>query len=95
VSAPAAGSVTEAARIAAAEAAGHRFYVSVRSGTRVGLLAGPFPAHREALGWVDRVQELARRLDPWAGFYLFGTCSSAAPRRVGRLNARLGLPVVV
>ena len=36
--------------------AGGNYYVSVVDGSRVGLLAGPFPLHRIALEWVDRAK---------------------------------------
>lgn len=89
MTAPAAG-LSDAARAAAAQAAGRSFYVSVRAAERYGLLAGPFAAYDEALGWVDRTRAAAAEVDQWAGFYAYGVCSTTSIR-AGRLNARLGL----
>ena len=82
----------DVSRARRAEAAGHVFYVSVRSGSRSGLLAGPFSTYDEASRWVDLTQSEATKLDEWAGFYGFGVCSTLSISRPGRLNARLGLP---
>lgn len=67
------------------------YYVSVRKLHQAGLLAGPFASHDEALTWVEPAREVAIRLDEWAGFYEFGTCSSSVISRPGRLNSHLGL----
>lgn len=40
---------------------------------RLGLLAGPYETHAEALSKVGRARELAAERDPWACFYGFGT----------------------
>ena len=76
------------------------YYVSVfdkdgndRRG-RVGLLAGPFLTHAEALGLVDRTRNEAEKVDPRACWYAFGTCRlKEGARKPGRLNDLLGLPV--
>lgn len=69
------------------------YFVSiVRSSAQRGLLAGPFPTHASALAMVAPASALARQLDTWADFDLFGTCSLVAGSgRVGVLNARLGV----
>jgi len=68
------------------------YYVSVRKSHQYGLLVGPFATHDEALTWVEPAREVAIRLDEWAGFYVFGTCSTSTTSRPGRLNSHLGLP---
>jgi len=68
------------------------YYVSVRKSHQFGLLAGPFATHDEALTWVEPAREVAIRFDEWAWFYVFGTCSTSATSRPGRLNTQLGLP---
>lgn len=65
------------------------FYVSVVDGKRVGLLAGPFPTHKQALDLVDEARELAEEADPFACFYAFGTLSLATGKRQGVFNGRL------
>lgn len=65
------------------------FYVSVVDGGRVGLLAGPFATHKEALDLVDEAQELAQEADPFACFYAFGTLSLATGKRKGVFNKEL------
>lgn len=69
------------------------YFVSIRRGDakpRVGLLAGPFPTHTEALAMVDPARRLACQIDPWADFDYFGTMSLAAGSgRSGVLNERL------
>lgn len=77
---------------AGTDATSRDYYVSiVRSAKQRGLLAGPFPTHTEALGWVDKASRLARDLDPWADFDVFGTCSlpRAWGNPKGALNDRL------
>lgn len=69
------------------------YYVDLRRGKRVALLAGPFETHTEALAMVDRAVALANDLDQWSHFDPFGTCSM--PRYPwnpkGRLNSQLGV----
>lgn len=65
------------------------FYVSVVDGKRVGLLAGPFPTHQQALDLVDEARELAQEADPWAAFYAFGTLSLTTGTRQGVFNKGL------
>jgi len=66
------------------------YYVSVRDGTRWGLLLGPFGEHDEALAWVDRVRAEAYKVDLKAAFYGFGTTAmSATYTKPGLLNDRL------
>lgn len=60
---------------------------------RVGLLAGPFTTHAEALTILPRATTEAQRVDPRAGWYAFGTiCMQKSYTRPGVLNPRLGLP---
>jgi hypothetical protein len=71
------------------------FYVTVRSGSRVGYLLGPYASHADALASVDRARLFAGRLDPWAVFYAFGTArvvaETASMLRPGRFNDEIGL----
>lgn len=71
------------------------FYVSVINGSRAGLLLGPYPSQPEACRHVDRARREAETIDPWAGFYGFGTARAVArPGRAlpaGKLNSRIGL----
>lgn len=68
------------------------FYVSVADAGRVGLIAGPFATHAEALAMVEPARTEAEKANAWAAFYAFGTVRMAegytAP---GVLNGRLGL----
>lgn len=78
------------------------YYVSVIDGPRtgdsievkrMGLLAGPFETHQEALDRVDAVRKIAEEVNVWAHFYAFGTCKLKEPINgrypPGRLNDRL------
>lgn len=72
------------------------YYVSIirNGGTphrKVGLLAGPFTAHEDALAMVDAARSAAQDADPWAAFDAFGTCGVENYDKPGVLNARLGL----
>ena len=67
------------------------FYVSVVDGGRVGLLAGPFPTHKEALDLVDASKRLAQEADPFACFYAYGTLSMATGKRQGVFNRALDI----
>jgi hypothetical protein len=69
------------------------YYVSVRDGTRAGLLVGPFPNdHAGALAWVVAAQRKAEEVDPWAAFYGFGTVRMKQTYdEPGILNEMLGL----
>jgi hypothetical protein len=75
-----------------AETADHYHYVTVRHAGRVGFLAGPFRSRRDAELRVDAARREAEKIDPWAGFYAFGTSRvlTTAPRP-GVLNERLGI----
>lgn len=68
-----------------------RFYVSVVDGKRVGLLAGPFATHKQALDLVDKAKEKAEEIDPFACFYAFGTLSLATGKREGVFNKALDI----
>ena len=68
------------------------FYASVVDGKRVGLLAGPFPTHKEALDLADQARELAQEADPFACFYAFGTLSLSTGKRRGVFNNALDIP---
>ena len=68
------------------------FYVSVVDGSRLGLLAGPFQTHKEALGMVDQARATAQRRNAWAWFYAFGTVKMKNGNKPGVLNEDLGLP---
>jgi hypothetical protein len=50
-----------------------RYYVTVRDGPQVGLLAGPFPTHQQALDLVPAVRDLACQVNTRAWFYAYGT----------------------
>lgn len=66
------------------------YFVSIVRGDRRGLLAGPFATHTEALAMVDAARAEAQRVDPWADFDSFGTCSlPAGSGKRGVLNERL------
>lgn len=70
------------------------YYVSVRDGNRLGLLAGPFVNdHASALAMVDQVRKVAQDVDPRAVFYAFGTVRMAGTYMTpGKLHDLLGLP---
>ena len=67
------------------------FYASVVDAGRLGLLAGPFTTHEEALAMVEPARRLACELNDWAWFYGFGTVRMKNGHRPGVLNERLGL----
>jgi hypothetical protein len=55
---------------------GARFYVTVRSGQRLGYLLGPYVSHMTALAAVPRARRLAEAANPsQAAFASFGTTS--------------------
>lgn len=65
------------------------FYVSVKDGSRYGLLLGPLASKEEAEARVGEVKELAEKADPFACFYAYGVSRwkgepDAAPK--GKLN---------
>lgn len=72
------------------------YYVSVIDGPpiggeievkRMGLLAGPYETHEEALERVAAVRKIAEEVNAWAHFYAFGTVKlKQQPYPVGRLN---------
>ena len=51
------------------------FYCSVIDGGRVGVLAGPYATHEEALAKVETAKALALKANAWAHFFSFGTLS--------------------
>lgn len=60
---------------------GARFYVTVRSGRKVGFLLGPYVSHMTALANVDRARRMAREADPrGASGASFGAASLPASR---------------
>ena len=56
---------------------------------RLGLLAGPYDTHAEALAKVDAAKDLALEHDAWASFYGYGTVrmkgSYREPGKFGKL----------
>jgi hypothetical protein len=71
---------------------GATYYASVISGTRVGLLAGPFADHAEALAILPRAKEAAEGVDPRAFWYAFGTLARLdGYDKPGVLNDLLGI----
>lgn len=81
------------------------FYVSVIDGPRIGgeiqvkrmgLLAGPYETHEEALDKVNAIRKIAEEVNVWAHFYAFGTCKLKEPINgsypPGRLNHLLKDP---
>lgn len=58
--------------------AGRAFYVTVRSGSRVGWLAGPYPTHPAALVALRPVRAMAEQADRWSFAYFFGTAQGPA-----------------
>lgn len=73
------------------------FYVSVLDqygndgSSRLGLLAGPFSTHEEALALVDKARDVACRVDGRAHWYAVGTVKMKDGLRDGVLNKLLGL----
>lgn len=68
--------LNQGAPVMPASRPGHRFYVTIRSGTRVGFLLGPYASHMTALTNVDRGRRLAQQARPdQASFAAFGTAS--------------------
>lgn len=71
---------------------GANYYVSVVDGPKVGLLAGPFADHQQALDLVKTVRVLAEKIDPWSHFYSLGTLAMKSEyQEPGRLNRLLSL----
>jgi hypothetical protein len=71
------------------------YYVTIRRGSRTGLLLGPYTTHGAAEGNVGRAQCEARKIDSWTAFDGFGvTRVRMKPGRLlptGKLNNRIGL----
>lgn len=69
--------------------AGRAFYVSVRSGSRTGILAGPYATHVEALAAGKATRALAEKADRFSAFYAFGTLQASDNLRpvFGRVEA--------
>lgn len=69
------------------------YYVDLRRGKRVALLAGPYDTLTEAMAGVEKAVALAVERDPFAHFDLFGTCHLPKfpwnPK--GVFNSQLGL----
>ena len=57
---------------------GTKFYVSVRDGSKVGFLLGPYDTHQQALDQVGRGRDLAYEHDPKAPWYGYGTAGSTS-----------------
>lgn len=55
---------------------GRAFFVSVIDGDRFGILAGPYQQHGHAAAALPQVKQMARKADPFASFYRFGTCQA-------------------
>lgn len=66
------------------------YYVTVKDGARVALLAGPWDTHAQALAMVEPVRTKACEVDPRGVFYAFGTGrlpnDDSVPIRAGKLN---------
>jgi hypothetical protein len=60
---------------------GARFYVTVRDGSRTGLLLGPYASHIIAQSHEARGRKLAQDAVPSAAFYSFGTASLPRSRK--------------
>lgn len=69
------------------------YYVSVRDGRSVGLIAGPFRRHKQALAFVNLVRAYVIEHYPFSVFYAFGTARRPdnLPRFAGTLNDELGI----
>lgn len=72
------------------------YYVTVQDHGRSGFLAGPFLKHGDALAMLPAVKKAARKVDPMAAFYAFGTAHVKTRPMVdkigpGRLNTQVGL----
>jgi len=67
------------------------FYVSMVSGRRIALLAGPFASDADARRYLKPARAMAQSLDAYAHFHSFGTMSREASGKPGVLNSRLGL----
>lgn len=71
------------------------YYVSIADDghpPRMGLLAGPFTTHAEALSWVRRTNDVACDVDPRAHFCGFGTVAmKPSYTKPGKLNHLLGI----
>lgn len=65
-----------------------RFYVTVRSGPRLGVLAGPYPSYLMAADQVGPTRRVAEALTSWAVFHSFGV-SRLRRTAPGLLNDRL------
>lgn len=68
-------------------------YVTVRSGTRTGALVGPFATRQEAEGYLQPAIDAARRVDPWAHFFDYGTAHIPGYAKPGSLNELVGYTV--
>lgn len=68
------------------------YYVTVRSGPRVGWLAGPYRTHGAALAAVEGVKSAAHEVnDREATWAAFGTARRKTDHaKTGLLNARIG-----
>lgn len=63
------------------------YYVSIIDGDRFGLLAGPYPSHREALDMVQPARQASYRVNSaQSSFSGFGTCRLEKSAGAGILN---------
>lgn len=67
------------------------YYASVHDAGKVGLLAGPFPTHPEALAMVDAARSKANEVNDRACFYAYGTLRCERDAGPGVLNDLLGI----
>jgi len=51
---------------------GH-YYVTMKDYDRTAWLLGPYVSHAKALALVPEAKRLAKKVDPFAHFYAFGT----------------------
>jgi hypothetical protein len=71
------------------------YYVSVVDAGRLGLLAGPFRNHQDAINQVESCKELAYAANDWAWFYSYGTVKMAEDfTKPGLFNKELSIQEV-
>lgn len=67
------------------------FYVDLVRGSKIALIAGPFPDEPTARKYERAAAKLAMDLDPWAAFDAHGVVSITEHRKPGVLNDRLAI----